>query len=119
MMNTDPGFYDVKTSPTVAQPMTPANSQRIQFVKEYLFSINGILRVLIIVIIIFVRVNRETNFKNYLIVYRSFNSLVGYRLLQCPCSFRAAISCQLILMQPVVHTCFFQLLVSFWQLCFS
>ena len=64
MMNTDPGFYDVKTSPTIAQPMTPANSQRIQFVKEYLFSINGILRVLIIVIINFNNENQEISFIN-------------------------------------------------------
>lgn len=47
--NTDPGFSNVQSTPTVAQPATPANSQRIQLNKGYITSLNGILRLIIIV----------------------------------------------------------------------
>ena len=47
--NTDPGFSNVQSTPTVAQPATPANSQRIQLNKSYITSLDGILRLLIVV----------------------------------------------------------------------
>ncbi len=47
--NTDSGFSNVQSLPSSAQPATPANSQRIKLTKEYLFSLQGILRACIIV----------------------------------------------------------------------
>ena len=47
-MNPNPEFSNVQSVPAVAQPATPAKSQRIQLVKEYMLSLEGILRALIV-----------------------------------------------------------------------
>lgn len=47
--NTDSQFSNVQSVPAVAQPATPANSQRFKLTKEYMLSLQGILRALIIV----------------------------------------------------------------------
>ncbi len=47
--NTGPGFSNIQGVPTVAQPAQPAVPQRVGFNRNYLLSVTGILRLVLIV----------------------------------------------------------------------
>ncbi len=54
MPTTNDNGFSMQSTPTIAQPATPANIHRAQLNREYMLSLIGILRVLIIVIFILI-----------------------------------------------------------------